>query len=150
MVNEPPGWPGLNDPDLNTQASYVVYKQGNSYYAEDCTGTSKDYSGTDAATVIQNAKNNLPAGTGTVFLKKNTYPISRQINWGSNIDLIGEQGTVLQATASMSAILGLTGGGSIARSYVRNVKFDCNNFATSGRNIGHKPYFQLCLQQFSW
>jgi len=76
-------------------ASFVVYKDGVTYYAESLTGGS-DFSGTDAATVIQN----VARISGTHFFKKATYPITSRIlvDTVGDIEFIAEPGTILDAS----------------------------------------------------
>jgi len=56
-------------------ASYMVWKDGNTYRAECLLKGGTDYSGTDAATVIQSALDALTSG-GSIFIKKGTYTIA--------------------------------------------------------------------------
>jgi len=84
----------------NRAYSVVVYKHGNYVIAEKSDGTllSKD---TDAATVIQNAIDELTSG-GTVLIKKGLYEISDSILVNNNgIKLIGE--TYWNGTSSLDA-----------------------------------------------
>lgn len=44
-------------------ATYTVWLQDSTYYADHCLGTGNDFSGTDATTVIESAVNNLTLGS---------------------------------------------------------------------------------------
>lgn len=69
-------------------ASYIIVKDGSTYYAKNGTTGQIDYSGTDAATVIQNSINTLTGG-GTISITTGEYTISSSIVLTQNIDLIG-------------------------------------------------------------
>jgi len=57
-------------------ASYVVYIDGTgTVSARNGTTGVVDYSGTNAATVIQNAWNQVMAGTGRIYIRKGTYSL---------------------------------------------------------------------------
>jgi len=86
-----PPTPGIQ---LST-ASYVIYYQ-KIFYAQNGTTGSIDYSGADAATVIQAAIDALTDG-GLVVLRKGIYPLMNSIIVRQGIDLLGEQGAVLRA-----------------------------------------------------
>jgi len=78
--------------------SYVISKIGNKYYAKNGETGEIEFSGTDAATVIQSAIDAVEAqGGGKVFLKQGTYILNSQINLCSNLVLEGEgRATVLK------------------------------------------------------
>jgi len=78
-------------------ASYVVWKDGSTYRAECLLKGGTDYSGTDAATVIQSALDN----GKKVFIKNGEYGISTDISLRSGTVLVGEgYDTVLKATVA--------------------------------------------------
>ena len=59
--------------------SYVVYIDVSSILAKNCKTGANDYSGTVAATVINNAIGALPATGGRVILKDGSYTITTTI-----------------------------------------------------------------------
>ncbi|MGC9203179.1 MAG: glycosyl hydrolase family 28-related protein, partial [Thermoproteota archaeon] len=70
--------------------SYEIYTDGTTVYAKNGKTGQIEFSGTDAATVIQNAINALTDG-GTVYLKKGLYILSNTINITNHgIHLVGE------------------------------------------------------------
>src|SRR5207247_2837823 len=85
-----PPTPGVQ---LST-ASYVIYYQ-NKFYAQNGSTGRIDYSGTDAATIIQAAINALPNG-GLIVLRTGLYPLNDKIRVNQGIHLLGEQGAVLK------------------------------------------------------
>src|SRR3989475_9594238 len=80
-------------PQLST-ASYIVYYQ-DSFYAQNGNTGIIDFSGTDAATVIQAAIDALTEG-GLVVLRRGKYPLTNCIRVGKAIHLLGEKGSVLK------------------------------------------------------
>ena len=65
-------------PDLQTYpASYIIHEDNSTYYAQGFGGL-PNQSGTDAATVIQGAINNLPSGGGKLFFKAGHYNLTNQ------------------------------------------------------------------------
>lgn len=80
-------------------ASYIIYKDKSTIKAVNGTTGVVDYSGTDAATVIQNAINSFDDssdGAGVIFIKRGTYTISTQID--INYDRISIRGEGPQST----------------------------------------------------
>lgn len=82
---------------LQVPASYVVWEQDSTYYADHCLGTGTDYSGLDAKTVFNNCLTALTSG-GKVFVKNGTYEIIDVITISNNnVILDGEGwGTILK------------------------------------------------------
>ncbi len=62
-------------------ASYIIFKDGNTIYAKNGMTGKIEFSGTDAATVIQNAINALISG-GKIFIKNGTYTLTSGITFG--------------------------------------------------------------------
>ncbi len=84
-------------PNQGTQlstASYIVYYQDN-FYAQNGTTGMIDYSGMDAATVIQAAIDGLTEG-GLIVLRRGIYPLNNSVKLGQGIHLLGEQGAILR------------------------------------------------------
>ena len=81
------------------QYSYIIWTDGTNYYAKNGKTGQIDYSGTDAAKVIQSAIQNMTSGI--IFVKSGTYSISDTIRLKSNIALLGER---MQATTFVSSV----------------------------------------------
>ncbi len=75
-------------------ASYVIYYQDN-FYAQNGTTGIVDFSGTDAATVIQAAIDALSEG-GLIILRRGIYALTNYIRVSKGIHLLGEKGAVLR------------------------------------------------------
>ena len=71
------------------EASYVILIDGSTVKAVNGTTGAVDYSGSDAATVINNAINALTSG-GKIFIKAGTYTLSSRIMINSGIGVFGE------------------------------------------------------------
>jgi len=82
VLTSPPGFPTgyqqlqISISDEVMPAEYVIYMIGSTILVRNGLTGKDDYSGTDAATVIQNAINALPSNGGLIFLKAGTYPIT--------------------------------------------------------------------------
>jgi len=85
-------------------ASYVVWKDGSTYRAECLLKGGTDYSGTDAATVIQAAIDALSTVGGRILIKSGEYTISTTLRIRSNIHLKGEgkEVTILKAASGLN------------------------------------------------
>ena len=70
-------------------ASYVIYKSGTTYYAQNGQTGANDYSGTVVATVIQSAIDALTNG-GKVFIKGDMGTLTTKLTLNSLISLEGE------------------------------------------------------------
>lgn len=83
---------------LQTVASYVVFRDGSTYYARNGTTGEIEFSGSVATTVIQSAIDAL--SSGLILFKDGSYSITTLINLDDNIEIEGEsqQGVVLTAT----------------------------------------------------
>ena len=75
-------------------ASYIIYYQDN-FYAQNGTTGIVDYSGPDAATVIQAAIDALSEG-GLIILRRGIYALTNCIRVSKSIHLLGEKGAVLR------------------------------------------------------
>jgi len=86
-------------------ASYVIWKDGTTYRAECLIKGGTDYSGTDAATVINNAIN--ATTNGSIFIKKAEYICSSGIDVlnKTNFAMFAEPGATLKKTANFSDAL---------------------------------------------
>jgi hypothetical protein len=90
---------------FQTEASYTVFIDGTTIKARNGTTGAIDYSGTDAAWVIQSAINSLSNG-GKIFIKRGTYLISQTLTNIEGIFIEGEGfgtgGTTLQLNADVN------------------------------------------------
>jgi hypothetical protein len=90
-----------------TEASYIIFKDADGYYkAKNGLTGAIDFSGADAATVIQQAINSLT--TGKIFLKNGTYNLATSLVVKKNIVIEGESelGTLLNYAGSDVAVKG--------------------------------------------
>jgi len=101
-----------SDGGLEVPASYIIYKSGSEYRARNGLTGEIEFSGTDAATVIQQAIDGLTDG-GIIFISTGIYPIETSIAIKNNIHIIGEgwgiypwntKVTVLQKSANIDLI----------------------------------------------
>jgi len=69
-------WKSL--PSSMTQSippSYLIYKSGSAYYAENGTTGLTDFSSTNASSVVQNAQSNLPSSGGKIVFGSGIFPV---------------------------------------------------------------------------
>jgi len=75
-------------------ASYIIFKVGTTYYAKNGETGEIEFSGTDAATVIQSAIDAIGSKGGKIFIKSGVYEISKpiKVNWDADqfISIQGE------------------------------------------------------------
>jgi len=104
----------IEDPTLGTEqeASYVIFidsADGNKIKAKNGRTGNIDYSGTDAATVMQNAISALNATGGVVFIKEGAYDVATPLTWTQDKTLIlrgmGMFGTILNWTGGAGSVL---------------------------------------------
>jgi len=72
--------------NLKSTASYIIWKDGSTYYAINGTTGLIEYSGSDATTVIQSAINT-SGEYSKIVIKKGVYPLSQPIRLKSNMIL---------------------------------------------------------------
>jgi len=90
--------------------SYIIFKDdAGRVYAKNGRTGQIEFSGTDAATVIQQAIDALPSGGGKIFIKAGEYQLTKKINLKSNLTIEGEGfGTVFYVMANIyEAISGI-------------------------------------------
>ena len=119
---------------FQTEASYVIFTDGTTIYARNGTTGAIDYSGTNAASVINSALSALTSG-GKIFLKAATYEIGTTIYLKDFITLSGENhyATVLKATAAITVLdTPFTGGYVNQYIVIENLMVDGNGIATKG------------------
>ena len=75
-------------------ASYTIYKEDSTIYAEACGPGLSDFSDKDASTVIQSAIGALTSG-GKIFIKNGVYTIKTKLTSNNPYGIIleGEQGS---------------------------------------------------------
>jgi len=108
-------------------ASYVIWTDGTTIYAKNGQTGAIDYSGTNAASVIQSAINALT--DGLIFFRNAQYNITSQltIDDGKNIVLCGEsrEKTVFKDDRDTDWSKTITGGSDLTSNVtIRNIKFD--------------------------
>jgi len=87
--------------NLGDIASYIIFKDGDLIKAKNGKTGQVEFSGSDAATVIQQVIDAVyDAGGGRVFIKAGTYSINSTITLKSNVSLVGENpnSTILLGT----------------------------------------------------
>jgi len=86
------------------EASYIVFRDGDKYYAKNGSTGIIEYSGTDAAEVIQYAIDRAPGGI--VVIRYGLYPLTKGIVINKTIALVGEGYPTLkiQPNADIDAI----------------------------------------------
>ena len=82
-------WNNLTGYGLVKPASYIIDKSGDTYRALNGSTGKIDYSGTDAASVIQSAISAAPTGT-SIFFKTATYNLNSTITINKQLRLAGE------------------------------------------------------------
>jgi len=99
-------------------ASYIIFKDGGLIKAKNCRTGQIEFSGTDAATVIQEALNALPEG-GKLFVKNGVYTT---LNPPKGIDAKGKWVVIEGENMFQTILKGINI--SIDRGVVRNLKID--------------------------
>ena len=117
-------WTGVND------YSYIIFTDGSTYYGKNGNTGAIDYSGTSAATVIQNAINALTSG-GKVLIKAGTYTITANIKPKSNVVLQGEgiDITILRASGTLG-VISKNDNTPMSNFYLMDMTLDGNNTVT--------------------
>jgi len=103
-------------------ASYIIFKDGSVIKAKNCAAGKVEFSGTDAATVINSA---IAAGK-MIFIKAGTYDVSTWILPGSSTSVFGEgDATILRYAngANLQALFEVYGKTDVR---IENLKIDGN------------------------
>ena len=79
----------ISPQDTEFTASYVIFTDGSTYYAQNGTSGLIDFSGTNASWVIQSAIDALPSSGGEVFIKEGEYTIPYPITLKSYVVIEG-------------------------------------------------------------
>ncbi|MBW2672003.1 MAG: hypothetical protein JRD89_01140 [Deltaproteobacteria bacterium] len=126
-------------------ASYIVFKEGSTIYAKNGTTGEIDFSGTDAATVMQAAIDALTSG-GVIFIKAETYYLTAPITIAKNNLIIegeGERTLITQADGqNLAYFFKLSGPTTHTPTYIkiRNLRLEGNyNNNTNTIGIGAPP-----------
>ena len=124
----------------STACSYQVFTDGTTTYAENCQTGAVVYSGTVAATIINDAISALYPGGGKIFIKAGTYIITTPVvtegtHAVSNVELYGEgNSTILSAAVNLNdnviAVFGVNGW------YVHDLQINGNRAEQSGPGTG--------------
>jgi hypothetical protein len=138
-------------------ASYIIFKDGDYIKARNGTTGQIDFSGTNAATVIQQAINSLMSKTdyerGRILIKAGTYSLSTSIGWtlsedrSVNIDLEGEGAAtrLIQQPASTPLIKVQTTTGNIRRIRIANMTLYGGTKAIELRNAYYNIFENLYM-----
>lgn len=114
-------------------ASYIVYKKDSMYYAKACFTGGQDYSGTDAATVINNVLAILSTG-GKILLKNATYPLSTGLVYYDNTIIEGESwATILYLNNAVNQSV-IRGSGGYAGNRTGNNNIVIKNLQIDGND----------------
>lgn len=81
---------------LEASASYIVFKNGSTYYMRNGTTGAVDWSSSNASAVINNAIGNASSVKGNVFIKSSTYNLTGSIVHKSNVGVYMEEGAHLK------------------------------------------------------
>jgi len=141
-----PGFPTVIEPgSMVSGASYVVFKDGTTYYAKNGTTGAIDYSDSNARVLLQEVSDFLGAtnSAGTVYLKIGNYDIDQTLNWNAKVSLIGEsfigcenRVPKMRATVTMTTdtpLINISGGsesyyaGTFENIYFQNPYYATNN-----------------------
>jgi len=127
---------------LATPANYVVFSDGSMYYARNGLTGEVEFSGSDFATVVQNAINALPTSGGKIHIKAGNYTVSQTIILKDYLTLEGEgpYATILYLEDGANCdILATLGPVHPRHSYItiRDLRLEGNkdNNPTAGRGI---------------
>jgi hypothetical protein len=113
-----------------TEASYVIFTDGSTIYARNGQTGEIEFSGADAATVIQSAINAVLASTyaGSIYIREGLYLIGTNIlisAYDKSIIIAGagKRSTVFQASADINVFTIKDG----VTAHLRDLKIDMNN-----------------------
>jgi len=96
VIREYTGGEGIDADHIRSiPLCYVVEIKDGTVIAHPCVAGLPRYEGTDAATVIQQAINALPANGGKIFIKKGTYTLT------ATIDLSGKEYVILESDGAL-------------------------------------------------
>jgi len=124
-----------NNARLYREASYIVFKENNIYYAYAQNSGSTDFSGSTCITVVTNALSAITgSGGGTLYFKRGTYTLTDQLLLLSgSLSVIGENrdSTVLQLTSANNTnnVIYVLGATNATKKGIRiaDLTLDCNS-----------------------
>jgi len=94
----------VNNPPLH-EADYIIGVYNSThYYAKNGTTGEIEFCGTNASQVTNNAISAIESKGGIIFIKAGTYELSNSIIGKSNIEIIGEGGTILSVSTHITPI----------------------------------------------
>jgi hypothetical protein len=133
-------------------ANYIIYKDGSKTKAENGIDNIVDYSGTDAATVIQNTIDNLPMG-GDIYIKNGTYITTAPLDLSDkNVNIIGEhrRKTILLKTGGGNVVNINNTVAQIGKTSLRNIMLDGGYKTANGIGlyldfVNNSSFDDLCL-----
>jgi len=134
-----PGGSGSNI----TEASYIIYKDGSTYCAQNGT-TGTVTTNANAATLINSVITNLGGNGGLIFIKRGSYDIDSTIHANGGIRIVGEGlnkyanqlGTKLQLTVDGIALIDVD---YVANQYffsIADIELYGNGHTTGGQTAG--------------
>lgn len=114
-------WNDIINKDNIIPASYIIYREGSMFYARSGKHGNIDFKGTDAATVIHSAQNNIDRGE--LYIKKGSYPITKHLALNNGVYVTGEgDGTKIELNQGIS--IRIVGGNNVK---VSNLSIDGSN-----------------------
>jgi len=124
-------WNALLDHALEKPASYIIRNSNGTIQAINGSTGKIDYSGTDAASVINSALSALTSG-GKLFIKKATYPITSTLAAPTNPEklIIESDGALLQSQADIYVL------SIYSNTTVHGLRIDGNGHRYCGIKIG--------------
>ena len=119
--------------DTPSKADVIVFKHDNKAIAINNKTKEKIAESEDHPTLFQNLIDNLEAkGGGTILVLRGTYSITSAIKFGSNIHLIGEEGTVFRRDADINNMIRNKNLGASGYDGVQNIKVEGITFDVQG------------------
>jgi len=115
--------------------SFMVFKIGDTYYAEDGTTGAMRFSGTNASLIIQNVIDALPDTGGLIFFKKALYFIDVPLNITKNSVYFEGEGYSWGFIDQIGAVLPNNGTALIATSIFPSDRFMINFYPPEGKNV---------------
>lgn len=137
-------WNAVVNAAKNQPYSYIIYQTSGTIYARNGTTGAVDYSGADAATVINSAITALGGHGGKILIKKGSYDIATTIHACGGLRIEGEglnkyanqQGTCLQLTADNTAVIDVNVADNQYFFSIANIELYGNGHTTGGQTAG--------------
>jgi parallel beta-helix repeat protein len=128
--------------DLHEESSYIIFQEGGLVHAKNGGTGQIDFSGPDAAAVIQAAINALTNG-GKIFIKSATYVIKTTLIIShSGIEVVGERGAVLKpySASEPDPLIRVANVDSVR---ISNLKLDGGTAYTKGVEVYNCTNFKM-------